>query len=96
MNITHGFRARIINNIHTNSVGVIIENTNMTLVEAVLIVGLVVGAGVGYYMSPSGDGARAYLKVKQMNMKPPFTTEHHPHITIILPDRESAFTRTGL
>ena len=28
----------------------------MTLVAAVLIVGLVVGAGVGYYMAPSGDG----------------------------------------
>jgi branched-chain amino acid transport system substrate-binding protein len=32
------------------------ENTNMTLVAAVLIVGLVIGAGVGYYMAPSGDG----------------------------------------
>ena len=33
------------------------ENTNMTLVAAVLVVGLLVGAGVGYYMAPSGDGA---------------------------------------
>ena len=32
------------------------ENTNMTLVAAVLVVGLLVGAGVGYYMAPSGDG----------------------------------------
>jgi len=30
------------------------ENTNMTLVAAVLVVGLLVGAGVGYYMAPSG------------------------------------------
>jgi len=29
----------------------------MTLVAAVLVVGLLVGAGVGYYMAPSGDGA---------------------------------------
>jgi branched-chain amino acid transport system substrate-binding protein len=28
----------------------------MTLVAAVLVVGLVIGAGVGYYMAPSGDG----------------------------------------
>jgi branched-chain amino acid transport system substrate-binding protein len=28
----------------------------MTLVAAVLVVGLLVGAGVGYYMAPSGDG----------------------------------------
>jgi branched-chain amino acid transport system substrate-binding protein len=28
----------------------------MTLVAAVLIAGLVIGAGVGYYMAPSGDG----------------------------------------
>ncbi len=28
----------------------------MTLVAAVLVVGLLVGAGVGYYMTPSGDG----------------------------------------
>jgi len=32
------------------------ENTNMTLVAAVLVVGLLVGAGVGYYMAPTGDG----------------------------------------
>ena len=32
------------------------ENTNMTLVAAVLVVGLLVGAGVGYYMAPAGDG----------------------------------------
>ena len=30
------------------------ENTNMTLVAAVLVVGLLVGAGAGYYMAPSG------------------------------------------
>jgi len=28
----------------------------MTLVAAVLVVGLLVGAGVGYYMAPAGDG----------------------------------------
>jgi branched-chain amino acid transport system substrate-binding protein len=28
----------------------------MTLVAAVLVVGLIVGAGAGYYMAPSGDG----------------------------------------
>ena len=35
------------------------ENTNMTIVAAVLVVGLLVGAGVGYYMAPAdaGDGA---------------------------------------
>lgn len=27
------------------------ENTNMTLVAAILVVGLLVGSGVGYYMS---------------------------------------------
>jgi len=32
------------------------ENTNMTIVAAVLVVGLLVGAGVGYYMAPTGDG----------------------------------------
>jgi ABC-type branched-subunit amino acid transport system substrate-binding protein len=32
------------------------ENTNMTIVAAVLVVGLLVGAGVGYYMAPAGDG----------------------------------------
>jgi len=35
------------------------ENTNMTIVAAVLVVGLLVGAGVGYYMAPAdaGEGA---------------------------------------
>ena len=28
----------------------------MTLVAAVLVVGLIVGAGAGYYLAPSGDG----------------------------------------
>ena len=32
------------------------ENTNMTVAAALLVVGLLVGAGVGYYMAPSGDG----------------------------------------
>ena len=30
------------------------ENTNMTLVAAVLVVGLIIGAGVGYYMASQG------------------------------------------
>jgi len=29
------------------------ETSNMTLVAAVLVVGLMVGAGVGYYMAPA-------------------------------------------
>jgi branched-chain amino acid transport system substrate-binding protein len=41
----------------------------MTLVAAVLIVGLVVGAGVGYYMAPSGDGGDGTTTV---------TVEVHP------------------
>ena len=36
--------------------GYYMENTNMTIVAAVLVVGLLVGAGVGYYMAPSGAG----------------------------------------
>jgi len=40
------------------------ENTNMTLVAAVLVVGLLVGAGVGYYMAPSGgDGTGETIEV---------------------------------
>ena len=41
---------------HVSNSGYYMENTNMTLVAAVLVVGLLVGAGVGYYMAPAGDG----------------------------------------
>ena len=42
------------------------ENTNMTLVAAVLVVGLLVGAGVGYYMAPSGgDGETTTVTVEK-------------------------------
>ena len=39
------------------------ENTNMTLVAAVLVVGLLVGAGVGYYMAPSEGGVADPIEV---------------------------------
>lgn len=42
------------------------ENTNMTLVAAVLVVGLLVGAGVGYYMAPAGgDGETITVTVEK-------------------------------
>ncbi|MBT4319928.1 hypothetical protein HN807_10880, partial [Candidatus Bathyarchaeota archaeon] len=43
------------------------ENTNMTLVAAVLVVGLLVGAGVGYYMAPSGDGGDGETVTVEVN-----------------------------
>jgi branched-chain amino acid transport system substrate-binding protein len=46
------------------------ENTNMTLVAAVLIVGLVVGAGVGYYMAPSGDGGDGETQTITVEVNP--------------------------
>jgi branched-chain amino acid transport system substrate-binding protein len=43
------------------------ENTNMTIVAAVLVVGLLVGAGVGYYMAPSGDGGEGTTVTVEKN-----------------------------
>ena len=31
------------------------DDSNMTLATAVLVVGLLIGAGVGYYMAPEGE-----------------------------------------
>ena len=42
----------------------------MTLVAAVLIVGLVVGAGVGYYMAPSGDGGDGEVTTVTVEVNP--------------------------
>jgi branched-chain amino acid transport system substrate-binding protein len=39
----------------------------MTLVAAVLVVGLLVGAGVGYYMAPSGDGGDGETVTVEVN-----------------------------
>jgi branched-chain amino acid transport system substrate-binding protein len=44
------------------------ENTNMTLVAAVLVVGLIVGVGAGYYLAPSdggGDGETTTVTVEK-------------------------------
>jgi branched-chain amino acid transport system substrate-binding protein len=50
-------KKHIIYYMYSNTFGVnSMENTNMTLVAAILIAGLVIGAGIGYYMAPSGDG----------------------------------------
>jgi branched-chain amino acid transport system substrate-binding protein len=46
------------------------ENTNMTLTVAILVVGLVVGAGAGYYLAPSGGAGETITETITVEVNP--------------------------
>jgi len=46
------------------------ENNNMTLVAAVLVVGLIVGAGIGYFMAPASEAGEGEGKTVTVEVNP--------------------------